>query len=128
MRKPTTCAGDWSKDGRFIIFGEVNPKTINDLWILPIDGERKPYPYLRTPFTEREARFSPDAKWIAYVSDQSARPEIYAQSFPPNGVEYQMSAGGSVNPVWRGDGKELFYIAIDGKLMSVDVKIGKKLE
>src|SRR5262249_37664314 len=85
---------DWSKDGRLICFGEYNAKTSKDLWILPLDGERKPYLYLQTPFTEREARFSPDAKWIAYISDRSGRAEIYAQAFPPDGVEFRISTSG----------------------------------
>jgi len=121
-------ATDWSRDGRFIVYGENNPKTRWDLLILPLEGERNPFLYLHTPFNERNARFSPDSKWIAYTSDESGSREVYVQAFPAVGDKWQISTGGGDNPSWRRDGKEMFYIAADGKLMAVDVKSGAKFE
>jgi Tol biopolymer transport system component len=120
-------ANDWSRDGRFIVYGENNPKTKGDLWILPVDGERKPFPYRQTPFDERNARFSPDSKWIAYSSDESGGSEVYVQDFPTAGGKWRISTRGGDNPNWRRDGKEIFYVA-DGKLMVVEVKSGAKFE
>jgi Tol biopolymer transport system component len=76
-----------------------------------------------------QLRLSPDGKWIAYISDESKqRTEVYVQSFPPTGIKYQISTGGGVQPRWRNDGRELFYIAEDGKLMAVPVKTGATFE
>ncbi len=121
-------ANDWSRDGRFIMYQENNPKTRRDLWILPLDGERKPFPYLQTSFNERDARFSPDSKWVAYSSDESGSSEIYVRPFPDTGSKWRISTRGGSEPRWRRDGKELFYIATDMKLMVVEVKSGTKFE
>ena len=88
-------------------------------------GERKPTPYLQTPFNEVQGQFSPDGRWIAYFSDDAVQGQfqIYVQSFPPSAGKFQISTGaGGVQPRWRRDGNELFYIAPDGKLMAVEVK------
>src|SRR5262249_13466567 len=71
---------DWSKDGRFIVYSEVTPETSNDLWVLPLTGERKPWPWLKTVFTEDSAKFSPDGKWIAYTTNAPGRNEIYVRA------------------------------------------------
>src|SRR6185295_17147348 len=76
-------ADDWTLDGRYILYEASDPKTKFDLWILPMTGERKPFPYLQTEFNETHSQFSPDGRWVAYVSDESGRPEVYVQSFPP---------------------------------------------
>jgi Tol biopolymer transport system component len=80
-------ADDWSSDGRFIIYNqEISAAgTSGDLWILPLEGDRKPYPFLQTRFNETHAQFSPDVKWVAYVSDESGQAEVYVQSFPASG-------------------------------------------
>ena len=98
---------------------------------LPMDGgaaasapaARQPIPVVRTEFNEAEGQFSPDSRWIAYRSNESGRNEIYVQPFPPvaGGGKWMVSRNGGVQPRWRRDGKELFYIAPDGKLMAVDV-------
>jgi eukaryotic-like serine/threonine-protein kinase len=122
---------DWSRDGRFIIYREVNPKTKYDVWVLPVGpqaGDRKPFPFLRTEANEAAAVLSPDGQWIAYSSDESGRYEVYVQSFPGGGGIRQVSTGGGIGPLWRGDGKELFYHAPDGKLMAVAVKGGASFE
>jgi serine/threonine protein kinase/Tol biopolymer transport system component len=114
-------ANDWSRDGRFIIYNENNPESNNDLWILPLDGDRKPFAWRQMPFHEREARFSPDSKWIAYVSNESGNDEVYVAAFPTGGKSQVVSIEGGRFPRWRGDGKELFYVDSGGTLMSVDV-------
>ena len=108
---------DWSGDGRFILY-----QTGTDLWILPLAGEQKPFPFLQTEFTEGWARFSPDGKWIAYNSNESGTWQVYVQSFPASGGKWMISADGGAQPQWRRDGKELFYISSNRKLMAVDVK------
>ena len=113
---------DWSTDGRFILFTSNDPKTKLDVWVLPLAVDEKPFPFLQTEANERSARFSPDGKWIAYTSDESGANQIYVQSFPDGGGKKQLSANGGYWLAWRRDGKELFYIAADKKMMVVDVK------
>jgi len=115
---------DWSRDGRYIIFTVAGRKTKLDLWYMPIDGDRKPIPFLQSPFNEDAGRFSPDGHFVAYMSDQSGTNEIYVQTFPPSSAQWQVSSGGGAGPVWRRDGKELFYLSPGRKLMAVDVKLG----
>jgi len=116
---------DWSRDGRFILYQMPGAKTGQDLWVAPQFGDRKPFPYLQTQFDEQEGRFSPDGKWVAYVSNESGRDEIYVQAFPPSGAKFQISSGGGSEPQWRMDGTELFYLAADQMLMAVPVKLGR---
>jgi len=118
----------FSPDGRFLLYCTYgNPKTGNDLWILPgplnAPGTASPYPFLRTPFNEFQGQFSPDGHWIAYQSDESGRPEIYAAPFPGPGGKRQLSTAGGQMPRWRADGKEVFYIAPDQRLMAAQVTI-----
>jgi hypothetical protein len=89
--------------------------------VLPLFGDKKPEVVLPTPFAEQHARFSPDGKWIAYTSDESRTAEVYVQSFPPSGGKWQVSTKGGHTPRWRRDGKELFYLAPDRRIMSVEV-------
>jgi serine/threonine protein kinase len=120
-------ATDWSADGRFVLFDQAGPNGM-DIWILPFFGDGKPYVLLQTPFSEYQGHFAPDGHWLAYTSNESGRDEVYVQSFPPSGGKWQVSTGGGAQPHWRGDGKELFYIAPDRKLMAVDVKFGSTFE
>jgi serine/threonine protein kinase len=117
-----TLANDWSRDGRFIIYRTLDPKNIGDLWVLPLSGDRKPYPFVTTPFNEAYAQFSPDVRWVAYYSDESGHYQIYVQRFPGPGYKWQVSNAGGTQPRWNRNGKELFYLAADGKLMSVSVE------
>jgi len=125
---------DWSLDGRFIVYQERHHQTKWDLWALPMEGPegagalgaRKPIPVLRTEFDEQHGQISPQGKWIAYTSDESGRNEVYAQSFggTPSapGGKWQISNSGGSRPKWRRDGKELFYLGLDRKLMAVEAK------
>jgi len=115
---------DWSRDGQYIAFTSYSPKTRLDLWVLPMIGDRKPISFLQTSFNEDGARFSPDSHFIAYESDDSGSYEVYVQPFPASGAKWQISSGGGMQPRWRHDGKELFYLAPNKKLMAVDVNLG----
>jgi len=115
----------WSRDGRFIVYAEVDPKNKYDLWVLPIGGgteDRKPMPFLRTEFNEFAGQLSPDSHWMAFTSDRSGRHEVYVRPFPPSEGEWIISIAGGQAPRWRGDGRELFFLAADGKMMAVAVK------
>jgi Tol biopolymer transport system component len=124
----------WSPDGRFLVYTEVDPKTSADIWVLPLEGDRKPFPFLHTEFVETGGILSPvpDSQghlWMAYNSDDTGRSEIYLRPFLPGtsggpaGAKVRVSTGGGLLPQWRKDGRELFYAA-DNKLMAVDVKLG----
>jgi len=115
---------DWSPDGKFILFLDASPKTNWDLWLLPVEGDGKPVPLLQTPFPEFDGQFSPDGRWIAYASDESGKWEVYVQSFPLSGAKWQISTSGGFEPKWRRDGKELFYLSLEGKITAVDVNAG----
>jgi Tol biopolymer transport system component len=118
----------WSADGKFLLYSQFAPKTLMDIWILPLDGDRKPFPFLQTQFIESGAQFSPDGRWAAYESNESGKYEIYVQTFPAGSGKWQVSTGGGQFPQWRGDGKELFYLSPDRKLMAVEVKLGATFE
>jgi len=122
---------DWSRDGRFIIYRQIDPKTKYDIWVLPIgspDGDLKPFPFLHSEANEAAAVLSPNGQWLAYTSDESGSYEVYVENFPKGGGKHQISTNGGIGPRWRGDGKELYYRARDGKLMSVAVKSGPTFE
>jgi Tol biopolymer transport system component len=119
LKSPT----DWSTDGRFLLYDETNAtETGNfDIWALPMDTH-KPFPVVQTKFIERDAKFSPDGKWIAYQADTSGQFEVYVQPFPGPGDRVQVSTTGGTQVRWRRDGRELFYMAFDGRLMAVAVR------
>src|SRR5262249_55283249 len=111
---------DWSSDGRYLIYTTLTASTRSDVWVLPLFGDRVPFPYLQSPFREGDARFSPDGRWVAYTSDETGTYEVYVQSFPIGAGKWQISRGGGGLPKWRADGKELLYVN-NGTLMSVEV-------
>jgi Tol biopolymer transport system component len=109
----------WSPDGQLLAYIEITPTTGYDIWVLRM-SDRKAQPFLRTPFNESVPRFSPDGRWLAYVSDESGRYEIYVQSYPGPGGKFQISTDGGTEPVWNPNGRELFYRTGD-KMMAVDI-------
>jgi eukaryotic-like serine/threonine-protein kinase len=119
-------ASSWSPDGHFLAFVEQDSKTGMDLWILPVGGDRKPYPFVNSTFREWFGEFSRDGRWIAYESNESGRSEVYLRPFPGPGGKWQVSTDGGARPEWSRDGRELFYFQND-KLMRVPVESGQAL-
>jgi roadblock/LC7 domain-containing protein len=137
----TVAPTSWSEDGRFLMYVSIDPTTNGDLWVLPMSGnagERKPFVFLKTPFREAYGAFSPDGRWVAYHSNESGRNEIYVRPFVPGatataaaaaGGQWQISTGGGIHPLWRSDGKELYYLNPDGAMMAVPITVnGATLE
>ncbi|MCI0447215.1 hypothetical protein L0152_28910, partial [bacterium] len=119
---------DWSSDGRFILYNRLDPVNKFDVWVLPLFGDRVPFAFLATPFGEWGARFSPDVHWIAYTSNETGRPQVYIRPFTGAGEAIQISVQGGKTPRWRNDGKELFFLALDGKIMSVQLNLGTPIQ
>jgi Tol biopolymer transport system component len=116
-------AEDWSRDGRFVSFHvlQVRGRRNTQLWILDTAGERRASPFAADAEWQGNSRFSADGRWIAYDCDESGRAEVYVRAFPGPGGKWQVSTTGGAFPVWRRDGRELFYISSDSKLMAVPV-------
>ena len=119
-------AMDWSSDGRFILFRRDN--NGRDVWALDMGAERKASPVLEMKFNEDAARISPDGRWITYSSDESGRPQIYVQQFPPSEGKWAVSKEGAVFPRWRTDGRELLYQTLDNEIVAVEVKLESMFE
>jgi len=117
-----------SPDGRFLAYQRRDPKNGWDLMVLPLTGEAKPIPARATPFNDAAPEFSPDGRFLVYMSNESGRVEIYVQTFPTPGRTWQISTSGGIDPHWRADGKELFYRTPDQKLMAVEIRGGDSLE
>jgi eukaryotic-like serine/threonine-protein kinase len=113
---------DWSAKG--IVFESGKNPEDRDIWILPVDGDRKPYLVVREPGIESDAKASPDARWLAYAHRErhASRGEIFVRSVSTTGAKWAISTAGGRWPHWRADGTELFYLATDGNLMSVPVE------
>ncbi len=118
----------WSTDGRFLLFNRTLSKTKTDVWVLPLFGDRKPFPLVQSEFIDRNGQFSPDGRWVAFVSDESGRLEIYVVPFPGPGGKWQVSTGGGTAPRWSTDGRELFYASPDHDLVTVEVKSGSEFQ
>jgi len=114
----------WSHDGRYIVFSRLKRGTPGvDTWLLDLSGEPKASPYIESPFDKAQARISPDGRWLAYTTNDSGMYQIMVQSFPdPNRGRWQITAQGGIEPKWRRDGRELYYLALDGNLMAVPIK------
>ena len=119
---------DASRDGRFLAYRNSFQASASEIWLLPLSGDRKPVRWLQTSFAERNPRFSPDGRWIAYESDESGDPEVYAALTEGGGEKQRLSTAGGRLPRWRQDGKELYYVTPDGFLMAVPIALGARLE
>ena len=113
----------WFPDGGLLVFYQTNPETSRDIWLWSGEGVGPPSPLVVTPFNERSARLSPDGGWLAYVSDESGRDEVYVRRYPGPQGKTSISTNGGVAPVWSGDGRELFYIS-GNQMMAVSVETG----
>jgi Tol biopolymer transport system component len=128
---------DWSRDGRFVLYsrGDLGSRTQEELWVLPLIGDRKPRLFLRNPPAVYDGQFSPDGRWVAYTSKESGRAEVFVAPFDsaqvmasgdastpltPRG-KWQVSANGGQYQRWRGDGKELFFLGTDNRVMAAEV-------
>ncbi len=109
-----------SPDGQVVAFEEDSSATGFDVWVMPVQGDRKPRPFLRTQFTETGAKFSPDGRWIAYTSNESGESEVYVLAYPGPGGKWKISTGGGAEPIWARSGRELFYRNGD-KMMVAEV-------
>ena len=112
----------FSPDGQTLAFFQYSHQTNFDLWMLPLNGDRKPYVFLQTPYEELGPLFSPDGRWIAFVSDESGREEVYVTAFPKPGRKWQVSTQGGVFPSWRADCREIIYQTRDGSLMAAGIE------
>jgi len=113
---------DWSRDGKYVLV-----RKERELWYMTMP-DRQTHPLLQTQWLIRNAQFSPDGKFVAYTTSETGNWEVYVSPFPGFGGRWQVSRGGGEEPRWRSDGKELFYLAPDGKLMVAEVKAGTGFE
>ena len=111
---------DVSRDGRVLLYSRAAELSM-DLWYLSLIGDRTPHPYLEGPFHERDGQFSTDGKWVAYVSNETGRNEIYVQPFPGSGGRVQVTTGGGQQPRWAPRGTQLYYVAADQRLTTVPI-------
>jgi Tol biopolymer transport system component len=123
-----TAPDDWSRDGRQLAFDVLPASRRFDIKTLSMEGTSKPVDYLVSDGSEHSARFSPDGRFVAYASNESGTNEVYVQTFPPSGGKWQISSGGGVQPKWRGDGKEIFFLSPDDTMRAVPVSIGATFE
>lgn len=115
---------DWSPDGRYVIASIPQQTTGDDLWLIPTGGDRKPFKFLGPPSDQIHANLSPDGRLVAYTSNESGRFQVYVQTFPLSDRKWQVSTDGGYEPRWRGDGREIYYLSEDRKLMAVTVGAG----
>jgi hypothetical protein len=119
-------AQDFSPDGKTLVYAERT--DFFHLWTMPLSGTGKPAPFLQGPFEKDQARFSPDGRYISMITDESGRSEAYVTAFPGPGERIRVSTGGAQSPRWSRDGRELFYLSGDRRLMSVAVRTAPSLE
>jgi Tol biopolymer transport system component/predicted Ser/Thr protein kinase len=124
IRSTNLIPTDWSPDGAHIIFSVPDPATGNDLWIVSLTGEKKAAKFLATPADEMHGNFSPDGKLVAYTSNESGKFGVYVETFPRSDRKWPVSTTGGYEPRWRADGREIYYLSEDRKLMAVPVGAG----
>ena len=116
---------DVSPDGRYLLFTTHSARSGVDLMAMPLTGDEKPVPVVQTNYDEIEGQFSPDGRWIVYVSNESGANEVYAQPFPGPGDRLRVSTAGGAHPRWRRDGREVFYVTSDNRLMAAAVRVSE---
>jgi Tol biopolymer transport system component len=121
---PPQVPADVSLDGRYLLYTSGSYIASQDIWLLELNNRENRTPLIKSEFDELYPRFSPDGRWIAYSTDESGTSEVYVQSYSATGGRWQVSSNGGSQPRWRADGRELFYVAPDLKLMSVEVRSG----
>ena len=112
---------DWSPDGQYISISAGEP---SDLWLVPVTGDQKPVSLVRSPSDQGHANFSPNGRFIAYSTNEDGRYEVYVETLPPSDRKWPISTNGGYEPRWRADGREIYYLAEDRKLMAVPVSAG----
>jgi Tol biopolymer transport system component len=125
MKFPLSC----SPDGRFLLYATTPTTGARELWVLPLEGDKKPVPFARGTSTNSDGQFSPDGRLVAYVSDESGRDEIYVRTFSQDSVgvnsgdegKWTISTAGGTEPRWSADGKTLYYISADSHVMAVQI-------
>jgi Tol biopolymer transport system component len=118
-----------SPDGKLLLyFANPEGQSVADVFVLPMTGDRKPQPIVQSPFPDVEPQFSPDGKFVAYVSSETGRREVYVVPFPATGERWPISNNGGRQPLWRQDGKELFFVNDDRKLYAVDITLGPRFD
>jgi Tol biopolymer transport system component len=119
----TVTPTSWSRTGDVLVFTRTGASGASDIWALPMSGDRTPFPVLHTSFDETSGALSPNGHWMAFTSNENGQPRIFVRAFPPPGVTYPISPGVGRIPMWRGDGKELFYLSQDTTLMAVPIDL-----
>jgi Tol biopolymer transport system component len=114
---------DWSPDGKFLLFAVGDLTLKSQIWALPVTGDRKPVPVTQATYASLSAKFSPDGRWVAYSSDESGRPEVYVMPFGSGAGKWQISNAGGSQPLWRRDGRELFFWSAENTLMSAPITL-----
>ena len=117
---------DWSRDGRALVYSRADPhgKTEKDIWVLPLNGARGPYPLVEAPLNQDYPRFSRSGRLLSYQTDDAGRIKVFVMAYPSTGDKWDVTPDGGAQPIWRADGKELFYVAPDNTIMAVDVREG----
>jgi eukaryotic-like serine/threonine-protein kinase len=128
LSKTPTFPYAWSPDGKYVLYGTAGPKGSLEIWSQPLSGDRKPSAYLEATYYQTSATFSPDGRWVAYVSRETGRADVFIESFPTPGAKTQVSISGGDAPRWRRDGRELYYLSLDQKVMAVDVTFGEVVQ
>jgi Tol biopolymer transport system component len=123
-RKGAKYPTDWTPDGRAIVYHMDQPATGSDIWLISADGSHST-PLVQTMFDEMQGQISPDGRWLAYTSMETGQMEVYVGGLTKSAARWQVSAGGGVDPRWRGYGRELFYVSADSSLTSVAFEAGK---
>ena len=113
---------DWSPDGHYLLVTANDPRTLRDIWVLPIDGSEKPWPLVQTAGSDSQPQFSADGKWVAYSSDENGQSEVFIRAFH-GGRAFRISAAGGRVPTWSADGRELLFSTTSGQVMLAGIRV-----